>query len=235
MNISVNIYIMRKFYQLLKFSIFIIFVIFVIIFSPRQTLAFSLNDIFSSPDSLIVRIQERIEYFFAFSTEQKVIILEKQAERRLTQAEKLAKINGVDQTLSLIKSYETLKKTQGDLIKAASITVPAEVKEQTVQQQARIENMKEDLPESTKEIVENSQKTVIKTVIDNLQDENSGTIENEATEFAEEVKNVLDPGSNIFAPGTNEVIPGTLEVAPGGSEIAPGSLEVAPGGTNVKP
>ena len=197
----------------------IIFALFVLMSSPRQAQAAPLGNIFISPDSLFVKIQERIESFFAFSTEQKIIVLEKQAERRLTQAENLVKTKDVDQALSMIKSYETLKEKQGNLIKTTSTTVPAEVKEQTVQQQTRIEDMKEDMPESIKEVIEESQRTVIKTVIDNLDD--SGTIENEATEFAEEIKNVIDPGSNIFAPGTNEVAPGTLEVAPGTLEVAP--------------
>ena len=105
------------------------------------------------------------------------------------------------------------------MIKAASTTVLASVKEQTVQQQARIEDIKEDMPEGTKEIIEDNQRTVIKTVMDNLDD--SGTIENEATEFAKEVKNVLNPGSNIFAPGT-------LEVAPGEKDIQPGKIDIAP-------
>jgi len=226
---------MRKFYKLVALLTFSL-VLFAFVFSPQPAHAATLNDLFTSPDSFLVKIQERIESFFAFRTEQKITVLEKQAERRLTRAEDLTKTKDNNQVLSLIKSYEALKETQGNLIKAASTTVPAHVKEHTVQQQARIEDIKKDLPEGTKEIIENSQRTIIKTVMDNLQDESGTTeIENEAAEFAEEVKNVLDPGSNIFAPGTNEVIPGTLEVAPSGSEVAPGSLEVAPGGTNVKP
>ena len=199
----------------------IIFALFVVLSFPRQALAAPRAGIFISPDSLFIKIQERIESFFAFRTEQKIIVLEKQAERRLTQAENLMKTGDVGKVSSIIKSYEVLKEAQNTLIKAASITVPAEVKEQTIKQQARIEDMKEDMPESTKEVVEESQRTVIKAVIDNLQDENSGTIENEATKFAEEVKNVIDPGSNIFAPGTNEIAPGTLEVTPGTLEVAP--------------
>ena len=225
---------MRQFYKFLKLLTFS-FVLFAFLSFPSQAHAAPLGNIFTSPDSFIVKIQERIEYFFAFTTDRKIIVLEKQAERRLTQAENLIKTKDVNKISSLIKSYETLKETQGNLIKAASTAVPAEVKEHTVQQQARIEGIKKDLPESTKEIIENSQKTVIKTVIDNLQDENSGTIENEATEFAEEVKNVLDPGSNIFAPGTNEVAPGTLNVAPGASEVAPGGNDIQPGKTDIAP
>lgn len=199
----------------------IIFALFVIVSSPRPVHAAPLNDIFSSPDSFIVKIQERIEYFFAFSTKQKVIVLEKQAERRLTQAENLIKTKDVDQALSLIKSYETLKEKQGDLIKDTPTTDLAGVKEQTVKQQARIENMKKDISEDKKEIIEESQKAVIKTMLDTIDASRTTEDENEAIEFAEEVKNVLDPGSNIFAPGTNEVAPGTLEVAPGIQDIKP--------------
>ena len=206
----------------------IIFALFVIMSSPKLTLAAPLGDIFSSQDSLFVRIQERIEYFFAFNIQQKVIVLEKQAERRLTRAENLVKTKDVGQALSLIKSYEILKEKQGDLIGGAPATVLDKAKEQTIKQQARIEDMKEDMPEEAKELIEDGQKTVIKTMIDTIDD--SGTKENkdEATEFAEEIKNVIDPGSNIFVPGTNEVAPGTLEVAPGTSEVAPGVQDIKP-------
>ena len=227
---------MSKYYKLLTFLTFLIFALFVLMFSPQQAHATTLNDIFTSPDSFIVKIQERIEYFFAFSTEQKVVVLEKQAERRLERAENLVQMGDIDKISSLIKSYETLKEKQGDLIGKAPTTVLAEVKEHTVQQQARIEDIKKDLPEGTKEIIENSQRTVIKTVIDNLQDESGTTeIENEANEFAEEVKNVLDPGSNIFAPGTNVILKSVPEVAPGSPGIDPGTKEVVPGNVNLAP
>src|SRR3989304_6196434 len=109
---------MSKYYKLLTFLTFLIFALFVLMFSPQQAHATTLNNIFFSPDSFIVKIQERIEYFFAFNTEKKIAVLEKQAERRLTQAENLAKTKNVDKISSLIKSYETLKETQGNLIKA---------------------------------------------------------------------------------------------------------------------
>src|SRR3989344_2942462 len=153
---------MRKFFRLFTILTFS-FVLFVLMFSPRPAHAATLNDLFTSPDSFLVKIQERIESFFAFRTEQKITVLERQAERRLTSAENLTKTKDNNQVLSLIKSYEALKETQGNLIKAASITVPTEVKEQTVKQQARIEDIKKDLPEGTKEIIENSQRTIIKT------------------------------------------------------------------------
>lgn len=209
---------MRKFYKLLTFLTFS-FILFFIVFPPRQAHATFLDDIFSSQDSLIVRIQERIEYFFAFTTEQKVSVLEKQAERRLTQAENLVKTKDVDQIPSLIKSYETLKEKQGDLIGEAPTAVLAEAKARTVKQQARIEDMKEDISDDEKEIIEESQRTVIQTMIDTIDD--SSVTEDGANEFAEDIKNVLDPGSNIFAPGTNDVAPGTLDVAPGTLEVAP--------------
>ena len=196
--------------------------------SPKLTLAAPLGDIFSSQDSLFVRIQERIEYFFAFNIQQKVIVLEKQAERRLTRAENLVKTKDVGQALSLIKSYEILKEKQGDLIGGAPATVLDKAKEQTIKQQARIEDMKEDMPEEAKELIEDGQKTVIKTMMDTIDDSGTKEDKDEATEFAEEIKNVIDPGSNIFVPGTNEVAPGTLEVAPGTSEVAPGVQDIKP-------
>lgn len=200
---------------------------------PRQALAAPLvGDIFSSPDSLIVRVQERIEYFFAFNTKQKIIILEKQAERRLTRAENLVKTKDDDKVLSLIKSYETLKEKQSNLIEGAPTTVLTEAKERTVKQQARIEDIKKGMPGEAKEIIENSQRTVIKTMMDSSKAEEG---EDEATEFAEEIKNVLDQGTRIFAPGTLEVAPGSPDVAPGAPEVAPGAQDIKLGNTNDAP
>ena len=139
---------MSKFYRFLTFLTFFL-VLFAFLSFPSQAHAAPLNDIFTSPDSFIVKIQERIESFFAFTTDRKIIVLEKQAERRLAQAESLVKAKDIGKVSSLIKSYETLKENQGNLIKEASTTVPAEVKKQTVRQQARIEDIKKDLPEGT--------------------------------------------------------------------------------------
>jgi len=182
---------------------FVIFTFFVIGSSPRQALASPPNSIFSSPDSPIMRIRERIEYFFAFNTQKKVIVLEKQAERRLTQAENLAKTKSVDQIPPLIKSYETLKERQGGLIRGAPTIDLAGVK---------------DMPENAKDVVENSQSTVIKTMIDNIRaDEN----EEKVTEFTEGIKNVLDPGTNV-------ILESAPEVAPGANDINPGNIDYAP-------
>ena len=227
---------MKQFYKRFKFLIFFIFAISVFMF-PRQALAVSLGDIFSSPDSLIVRIQERIEYFFAFNTKQKVVILDKQAERRLTRAENLVKTGDANKTLILIKSYEILKERQGGLIKAAPATVLTEVKERTVQQQARIEGIKKEMPGETRKLIETGQVTIIKTMVDNIEAKEDVK---EVTAFVKELKNVIDPGNLVvlkfareIAPGAFEVTPGTLEVAPGSLETAPG--QVAPGTKDVKP
>lgn len=186
--------------------------------SPKPAHAATLDDIFSSPGSLIVRIQERIEYFFAFKTEQKVAVLDRQAERRLLQAENLVKTKNIDQALPLIKSYQALKERQSDLIKTLPTIDLVGTKEQTIRQQARIEDIKKSTPDEADEIIEESQRTVVKTMVDNIKMEED---EEKVTEFADEVKNVLDPGTNIFVPGTNEVAPGILEVAPGTKDIAP--------------
>ena len=227
---------MKQFYKRFKFLIFFIFAISVFMF-PRQALAAPLGDIFSSPDSLIVRIQERIEYFFAFNTEQKIVVLDKQAERRLTRAENLVKTGNANKTLSLIKNYETLKERQGGLIIVAPTTVLTEAKERTVQQQARIEGIKKEMPGETRKLIETGQVTIIKTMVENIEAKEDVK---EVTEFVKELKNVIEPGSLVvlefareIAPGAFEVTPGTLEVAPGSLETAPG--QVAPGTKDVKP
>src|SRR3990170_5234543 len=151
---------MKQFNKGLKYLIILLIFTILTFISPQQAHASPLGDVFSSPDSIIVKIQERIEYFFAFKREQKVLVLDKQAERRLTRAENLVKTGDANKTLSLIKNYETLKEKQGDLIKIAPTTVLAEVKERTIKQQARIEDIKKDMSDETKELIEDGQITV---------------------------------------------------------------------------
>lgn len=204
----------------------LLIIVFFILSFPQRASALSPRDILSSPDSLVVKIQERIEYFFAFNTEKKAAILEKQAERRLTRAKKLIKTKDVDEVSTLIKNYETLKEKQGDLVESASIAILPEIKERTIEQQKRIEDIKEAVPEETKEVIEDVQRTVVTTVIMNVRAKEG---EGKATEFAEGVKEVLTPGSNVL-----EVVPGenTMEISP---EVAPGSENIEPGKIDLVP
>ena len=209
-------------------------ILFVVITTPSPIHAAPLSDLFTAPDSLIVKIQEKVEYFFAFSDQQKIAVLDKQAERRLAHAKSLVKTADVAKIPALLKEYETLKHKQSELIKVAPATTLVNAEEETVKQQASIEDLKENLPEPMKQVVSESQITVIESMVDSIEEKETNS-EVAVTNFIKEIKEVINPTSvevlesaREIAPGAFAVTPGTQEVAPGSSQTSPGSLETAP-------
>jgi len=203
-------------------------IIFTFMFFAKPAFATSLGGIFHSPDSLIVKIQERFEYLFAFNAEKKVVVLEKQANRRLTGAEKMIVSGNTDKSLSFVRDYETLKEKQGDIIKNAPASVLSEAKKQTVEQQDRIEDIKKDMPDEARDTIEEAQKTAIKTMVDNIKTQKPKNEIEEVTKFIKEVKDVIEPGSVEVLEFAREIAPGAFEVAPSTLEVSPGTHEIAP-------
>lgn len=207
---------MRRFYKLLTFLI-CFFALFTFMSSPRQAHAAPLNDIFTSPDSLIVKIQERIEYFFAFNTEQKVIVLEKQAERRLAFAQKWAKEGDDTKTAALIEGYEGVKKKESLLLKDAPASVMKPVKDRIIEEQKTIEEIKDDVGDEVKDSIEDTQKTVIGDAIGMVKAKEG---ESKATEFAAKIADFVAPGVlEVVAPGINVI--DVKEDGGGGQTVAP--------------
>ena len=109
-------------------------------FVPKASYAFSLQEMFTSENSVITKIQERIEYFFAFKVENKVAVLEKQAEKRLVMAQGYAKEGNNERVKSLMQSYLQIKEQQNDLLeKTSNKKVLDTVEERTVEQQKTME------------------------------------------------------------------------------------------------
>lgn len=184
---------------------------------PKPALAAPLDDIFSSPDSFIVKIQERIEYFFAFNTERKVVVLEKQAERRLAFAQKWAKEGDDTKTAALIESYEGVKKKESLLLKDAPASVMKPVKEKIIEEQKTIEEIKDDVGDKAKDSIEDTQKTVIGDAIGMVKAKEG---EGKATEFAVKIADFVAPGVlEVVAPGINVI--DVKEDGGGGQTVAP--------------
>jgi len=71
-------------------DILLLFFFSISYFTPKTSNAVNLREILTSEGSIIVKMQEKIEYFFAFNVERKVEVLEKQAEKRLNMAQTYA-------------------------------------------------------------------------------------------------------------------------------------------------
>ena len=78
-------------------------------FIPKNLFAIDSQSTTTSQDSVFVKIQEGIEYFFAFTTEKKVKVLEKHAEKRLAKAQSFAEENGNEEVQNLLQNYLQIK------------------------------------------------------------------------------------------------------------------------------
>ena len=58
-----------------KILLAILLLFYVSLFVPKTVQAFDLRDAFTSENSVITKIQEGVEYFFAFKVEDKIIVL----------------------------------------------------------------------------------------------------------------------------------------------------------------
>ena len=71
-------------------------------FTPRTARAVDLREVLTSEDSIVVKIQERIEYFFAFKVENKITVLDKHAEKRLVAAQDYAQEGNNEKVQSIL-------------------------------------------------------------------------------------------------------------------------------------
>ena len=218
------------------------------LFAPNHTKAASLSEILTSENSILTKISEGVEYFFAFNVENKVQVLEKHAEKRLTLAQEYADKGDEERTQSLIQNYEQIKERQNELLgKTNNGEVLGRVQERTIEQQKTMEQIKTKIDgEDGRNQVIQVQEQVVNQVAKRVVDVNGpeGT-----TEFLNEVSHVWAPGTGpgggeagvvyagggklIYAAGTG---PGEGRVVIEGGEMkfAPGTSAGGPAGSDIK-
>lgn len=192
-------------------------VLFLIVSSvtPKMTQAFDIREVFTSGDSIVVKIGERIEYFFAFNTEKKVEVLEKQAGRRLETAQNNVKKGDDSKVPNLLQNYLQIKNRQNDLLEDMDEDVIGEVGENTLGQQIVMEGIKGKVDEGVKREVIQVQEQVVNQVAQRIVEVDG---KEGQTEFLNKVEHVWAPGTGpggeagvvyeggarlIFAPGTS--------------------------------
>lgn len=201
---------MRKISHFLLILFIPILTLILTLVFPSKAYAMTVGEIFTSPESILVRVQERIEYALTFNIDRKILVLEKHAKRRLDYAGKRAKEGDDTQTAVLVKSYEGTKKKENLLLKDAPVSVMELFKERVTEEQKTIEEIKDDVGDEVKNSIENTQKTIISDAIETVKTKEG---EGKATEFAAKIADFVNPN----------VIPHVIkEDGGGGSEMAPG-------------
>lgn len=215
---------------------------------PRVSKAVSLQEVLSSEDSIIVKVQEGIEYFFTFRVEQKVQVLEKHAEKRLTMAQNYAEDGEGERIQNLMQNYLQIKAKQNDLLgKTSSEDVLGAVEERTIEQQKTMESIKTKVEGDQKQLVVQTQEQVVNQVAKQVVEANGPE---GATEFLNQAAHVWAPGTGpgegeagvvyagggklIYAPGTGPGGQAGVVIEGGEMRFAPGTSAGGPAGSDIK-
>ncbi|HJX59101.1 hypothetical protein A2V61_03235 [Candidatus Woesebacteria bacterium RBG_19FT_COMBO_47_8] len=194
------------------------------LFLPKSSKAIDLQQALTSENSIVVKIQEGIEYFFAFSLERKVGVLEKHAEKRLSLAQGYAQEGNNEKMKDLLQNYLEIKEKQNNLLgKTDDGETLESVAERTIEQQKTMEEIKNEIDEGEKGNVIEVQEQVVNQVAERIVEVN-GT--EGQTEFFQKVEHVWAPGTGpggeagvVIEGGTMQFAPGTSAGGSGGSDI----------------
>jgi len=242
----------------IKSLLLLLFFFSIVLFVPKTTRAFDLKQALTSEVPIVVKIQEGIEYFFAFRIGNKVTVLEKHAEKRLVMAQGYVEEGNNEKVQNLLQSYLQIKDRQNDLLdKDNDEGLLKEVENRTIEQQKTMEGIKGKIDVGEQGKIIQVQEQVVNQVAKRIIDVN-GT--EGQTEFLNEVLHVWAPGTGpgggeagvvyegggklIFAPGTGSgggtsgvvIEGGQMMFAPGTSAGGSGGTTVVEGGSqNIDP
>lgn len=211
-----------------KVILFILFFTLVGLVLPRTSKAFDLQDTLASENSIITKFQEGLEYFFAFKVENKVQVLEKHAEKRLTMAQEYAEEGNNERVQNLIQSYQQIKEKQENLLGKVNGQVLGAVAENTIDQQKTMEEIKTKTSNEIKQEIIQVQERVVNQVAERIVVENGPEGQ---TEFFQKVEHVWAPGTGPGGDVGTTYAPGTSGTGSGGVTIEGGEMQLAPGTT----
>ena len=196
----------------------------------------------TSESSIVVKIQEGVEYFFAFGVQKKVEVLEKHAEKRLVMAQGYAEEGSNERVQNLLQNYLQIKERQNNLLeKTDDGDILGMVEERTIEQQKTMEGIKNQIDEVEIQNVIQVQERVVNQVAQRIIDVNG---KDGATEFFNKVERVWAPGTGpggvsgvVIEGGTMQFAPGTSAGGSSGSDIKNVIIEgggSSGGGTTVE-
>lgn len=230
-----------------RILLLILFVFTISFFLPLTSVAANSSVDRVSNDSFVIRIIEKMEYFFAFGTDKKVEVLEKQAERKLDMVQSNVKDGDNGKVSNLLQNYLEIKNRQNDLLNDAGEEMIDKVEERTLGQQMIMEEIKVGVDEGIKQNVIQVQEQVVNQVAQRIVEVNG---KEGQTEFFNKVEHVWAPGTGpggpppgvtyeggarlIFAPGTSEGGGGVIYEGGAGQQYAPGSSVGGEGRVDIK-
>lgn len=198
-----------------KILLLVLFFFFLSFFVPKTSKAVDLREVFTSEDSFVVKIQEGIQYFFAFKVEKKVEVLDRQAEKRLTMAQGYAQEGNDEKVQSLLQDYLKIKERQNVLLgKTDDGEVLGAVEERTIEQQKTMEEIKTLINEDGKQNVVQVQEQVVNQVAERIIEVNGAEGQ---TEFFQKIEHVWAPGTGPGGEAGVVIEGGTMQFAPGTS------------------
>ena len=198
-----------------RLLLLVLFFFFISFFIPRTSKAVDFQGVLTSEDSIVVKIQEGIEYFFAFKIEKKVEVLEKHAEKRLVRAEGYAEEGNNEKVQNLLQNYLQIKEKQNNLLgETDDGNVLGAVTQRTIEQQKTIEVIKTKIDVEVKQQVIQVQEKVVNQVAQRVIDVDGS---DGATEFFQKVENVWAPGTGPGGESGVVIKGGTMQFAPGTS------------------
>jgi hypothetical protein len=207
-----------------RLTLLVLFFFSISLFTPKPSKAFDLQETLTSENSIIVKIQEGLQYFFAFRVENKVAVLDKQAEKRLVMAQGYAENGDGERVQNLMQSYLQIKERQNNLLgKTDDGDVLGAVEERTIEQQKTMEEIKNKIDDDGKQGVIDIQEQVVNQVAERIVVVN-GT--EGQTEFFNKVEHVWAPGTGpggetgvVIEGGTMQFAPGTSAGGSSGTDI----------------
>jgi hypothetical protein len=197
------------------------------LFIPKTSQAFDLREALTSESSVITKVQEGIEYFFAFKIENKIAVLEKQAEKRLTLAQNYIDKKNDKKLQGVMQDYLQIKEKQNNLLKKTNDgEVLSTVEEKTVEQQKIMEEIKTKINENGKQNVVKIQEKVVNQVGERVIEVNG---KEGQTEFFNKIEHVWAPGTGPGGEAGTSFAPGTSGTGNGGVVVEGGLIQFAPG------
>lgn len=202
----------------------VLFFFSISLFIPKASRALDLQEALTSENSIVVKIQEGIEYFFAFRIENKVAVLEKQAEKRLIMAQGYAEEGDNERVQNLLQNYLQIKERQNNLLgKTDDGDLLGEVEERTIEQQKTMEGIKTKIDKDGVQNIVQVQERVVNQVAQRVIDIN-GT--EGQTEFFNKVEHVWAPGTGPGGEAGVVIEGGTMQFAPGTSAGGSSGIDI---------
>lgn len=183
------------------------------------------GSIFNHP--LLLKIKDNLQYFFTFGVDNKITLLDKQAEAKLNLAQDYAADGKQVEVKNSVQNYLQVKQKQGDLLDQADDDNSLnQVRQRTLEQQQTMEQLKLQVGEDIKPEIVQAQEQVVNQVAQHVVVANG--VEGR-DEFFQQVEHVWAPGTGPGGESGTQYAPGTSAGGSAGVVVVGGSIRFAPG------